>query len=365
MRPEPATSGPTGGKRSTTGTADGSSGEFDVETVDRIGTVDPVEWDAAVEAQRLPVFYSHTFLSAYERYPLAQIDAFAYLLVRRRGEPGPPVAVLPAYLQRRSDPLGCLATVYPEAAGQPALLSHSWHCYDSHLGGPATDPALAAAAVTALRGLARELGAPWCGLVNVRRAGRTARALAGAGLPVRSLMDRFAADLSELTDLEHYLARYARPRAGSNLRRYRRRAAEHGVRSTVLPVEEADLAGVTALCDRVASRYGTDRFYPAGLFERFVAALGPSARVLEIRQQGRLIAAGVCLLDAYSFHAWAGGADYRVDGNFSPYYVMFAETVELALRLRRPIFEGGRGNPDFKQRHGLTARPLDACLVRS
>jgi len=336
-----------------------------VEVVDRIGHVDPAEWDAAVDALRLPVFYSHAFLTAYENDPLAEVDAVVYLMVRRRGEAGPPVAVLPAYLHRRSDPLGCLGIAYPEAAGEPALLSHSWHCYDAHLGGPEAGPALAAAAMSALRGVARELGVPWCGLVNVRHGGATAGALTGAGLPIRPLTARFVADLTGVTGLDGFLAGRARPRAAINLRRYRRRAAEHGVRCAVLPVHDADLAGAVALCDRLASRYGSDRFYPAGTFERFVTALGPSAVVLEIRQGDRLVATGVCLVDDRSFHSWAAGADYEVDGNFSPYSVLFAETVELAVRLGRPTFEGGRGNPAFKLRHGLTPRPLDACLVAS
>ena len=122
--------------------------------------VDPEEWDAVVRDRRLPVFYSHTFLAAYERHPLTPIDAFRYLVIRRRGRP---VAVLPAYLQRDPDPLGCLATAYPEAAGQPALLSHSWHCYDAHAGDSQVLPLV----MDALRELAAELDAPWYGLVNV------------------------------------------------------------------------------------------------------------------------------------------------------------------------------------------------------
>jgi len=358
MRPEPATLGPTG----VTGTA---GDEFDVQVVDRIGSVDAVAWDAAVDAHRLPVFYSRPFLDAYERYPLTGIAEATYLLVRRRGDPGPPAAVLPAYLQTRPDPLGCLTPAYPATAGQPALLSHVWHCYDARIGGAATSPGLAVAVVSALRRKARELGAPWCGLVNVHRDGPTATALAGAGLPLRHLVDRFAAEVAGLTDLEHFLARSARPRAGGNLRRYRRRAAEHGVTSAVVPVDEADLPAVAALCRQSSGKHGSHSYYPADRFERFVAALGPAARVIEVRQHDRLLSAGVCLLDDHRLHCWAGGADYRVDGNFSPYYLMFADSIALALRLHRSTFEGGRGNAEFKLRHGLVARPLVGCLVPS
>ena len=369
MRPETVTAGPTGVTE--------PAREFEVDTVDRIGAVDPAEWDAAVQAHRLPVFYSRAFLAAYERHPLTAIDGFCYLVVRRRGAapsgtprtPGPlgepPVAVVPAYLQNRPDPLGCLTAAYPESAGQPALLSHVWHCYDAHVGGPTTSPALAAAVVSALRRRARELGAPWCGLVNVRDGGPTATTLAGAGLPTRYLVDRFTADLDGQTDLDDFLERRVRPRHRRNLRRYRRRAAEHGVTCAVVPIEEADLAEAAALCRGSASRHGSEEYYPPDRFERFLAEMGPIARVVEIRQRGRLVSAGVCLLDAERLHCWAGGADYRVDGNFSPYYLMFTDSLDQALRLRRPVFEGGRGNGEFKLRYGLTARPLVGCLVRS
>lgn len=355
----------------------GPSGVFDVDVVDRIEAIDAAEWDAAVRAQELPVFYSHAFLAAYERHPLTEIDGVAYLTVRQRGATGPPVAVLPAYLQRRPDPLGQLAVAYPEAAGQPALLSHCWHCYDGYLGGcfggsgdaavaSAVSSAVASTAVAALRDVARELGASWCGVLNVRRDSPASRALAAAGLPLRPLTQRFGTDLGGLAGFDDFLTRSVDQKARTNLRRHRRRAAEHGVHTAVLPVESADLGGVWALCTRLAGRHGdAERYYPPGRFERFLAALGPSARIIEVRQHGRLAAGAACLLDAQRLHWWAGGADYEVAGNFSPYYVMFAETIELALRLRRTTFEGGRGNPGFKLRNGLTARPLDACLVRA
>lgn len=362
MRPQPVTSGPTG----VNGTLTDAAGEFHIDVVDRIGSVDPVAWDAAVDAHRLPVFYSRTFLGAYERHPLTGIDGTVYLTVRRRGDGAavePPAAVLPAYLQHRADPLRCLTPAYPAAAGRAALLSHVWHCYDTHVGGRHTDPALVTAVMSALRRVAAGLGASWCGLVNVHRDGPTASALASAGLPLRQLVDRFAADTAGLTDLEHFLARSARPRAAANLRRYRRRAAEHGVTSTLVPIGEADIGAVADLCRRSAGKHGSDTYYPAGRFEDFLAEIGPVARVVEIRQRGRLLSAGVCLLDEHRLHCWAGGADYEVDGNFSAYYLMFAGSIELALTLRRPMFEGGRGNADFKLRHGLVARPLVACLV--
>lgn len=329
-----------------------------VDLFDRIDQVDPEEWDAVVHRQRLPAFYSHTFLAAYERHPLTEIDGFRYLVIRRGGGA---VAVLPAYLQRRPDPLGVLAEAFPEAAGEPALLSHSWHCYDAHAG----EPALLPVVLGALRELAAGLGAPWYGLVNVERGGPLAAALLAAGLPVRHLVDRFRAELGGAGDVGEFLRRNARPRARLNLLRYRRRAAEHGVTSADVAVTDLDLAEVTALCDRSARKHGSDRFYPEGTFEAFLTMVAPISRAVEVRQRGRLVAVGVCLLDDSRLHCWACGVDYDVDGNFSPYHLMFADSVDLALRLGRPVLEGGRGNPGFKLRLGLTPRPLVGCLTHT
>lgn len=344
MRPPTRTLGPSG--------VNGSH----VDRFDRIADVDPVKWDAVVRERGLPVFYSHTFLAAYERHPLTPIEAFRYLMISRDGRP---VAVLPAYLQHDPDPLGCLAPAYPGACGGPALLSHSWHCYDAHAG----DPALVPVVLGALRELAAELGAPWYGLVNLDRDGPAAAALAAAGLPTRHLVDRFRADLDGVEDVDGFLRRSASPSARRNLLRYGRRAAEHGATCAVVPIGDLDLAEVTALCDRSARKHGSDRFYPPGVFEAFLAMVAPVARAVEVRQAGRLVAVGVCLLDDERLHCWACGVDYEVDGNFSPYQLMFGASIALAIDLGRPVLEGGRGNPEFKLRFGLRPRPLVGCLV--
>lgn len=335
--------------------------EFVVEVRYRCADIDPAEWDGVVAAAGAPVFYAHTYLAAYERDPLGRIDGFAYLVVRRRRD-GSAVAAVPLYYQQDPDPLGCLYAAYPEAAGAPALLSHVWHCYDGQLASVVGPAPVLPAVLAGMREVGSQFGAPWCGLVNVDRGGLTARALRAAGQPLRHLVDRFVTDLDGLADLDSYLARLGE-RARANLRRNARRAAEAGVLARVRPVGDVDLDEITALCARTAARFGNTGFYPAGRFARFVTALVSSVQVIEVRQETRLVAAGVCLTDSERFHTWTCGVDYAVDGGFSPYAVLFAESVALALRLRLPILEGGRSNAGFKERHGLRARQLDAVLV--
>jgi len=318
-------------------------------------------WDDVVCAAAAPVFYESTYLAAYHDTPLADLDGIGYLVARARPA-GRPLAILPAALHRHPDPLGVLRRLHPGVERGPALLSHVWHCYDARIVGADGRSDVVDALLRAARQLADEWRARWFGFINVERGGSTAAALTAAGLRGGHLVDRFTADLAGLADLDDFLQRIG-PRARANLRRTRRRAADCGLVASVRAPGEADLGEVAELCSRTAARFGNVGFYPAHAFARFVCALGPAAHLLEVRQHGRLVAAGVCLTDELRFHTWTCGVDYTVVGNASPYALLFAESVELALRLGRRVLEGGRSNGVFKLRHGLVPRPLDAYVV--
>lgn len=331
--------------------------EISVEVHDDPRAAASAGWDEVVRGDGAPVFYRSAYLAAYHDEPLADVTRFGYLLARDRD--GAPVGALPVGLYRDPDPLGQLAVAWPAVRGT-ALLSHVWHCYDTRIVGARRPGVVAALVATAAR-LAAAWGAGWYGLTNVDRFGPTAAALGTAGWTGAHLVDRWTTDLSGVTDLSGYLARIP-PRSRANLTRNARRAADHGLVTTVTTPAEADLAEIAALCASTAGRFGTGRFYPPEMFARFVIALGPIAQVIQIRQRGRLVATGVCLTDERRFHTWTCGVDYAVTGNASPYALLFTDSVALALRLRRPVFEGGRGNEVFKRRHGLRGCALDAYL---
>jgi predicted N-acyltransferase len=337
-----------------------AAAEFVVERTAEPDQVDPGEWDRVVTGSGAPVFYSHGFVAASHRAPLAPVDGYTYLVVRRRSD-GKPVAVVPAYLQHDPDPIGCLTAACPQVRGA-ALLSHAWHCYDGRLAATTDHDELVPAVLDALRDEARAFGAAWFGLVNVSRHGTTADAVRAAGLPLVHLLDRFTMDLRGMTCFDDYLNRLSR-NSRHNLRRNLRRATEAGVTTEVLPVARARLDEIAELSAKTAARFGNTTFYRPDTFADFVRALGPSAEVIEVRQHGRLVSHVVYLTDEQRFHAWTGGVDYEVDGNFSAYRVMHAAFVDRAIELGRSILEGGRGNADFKTQHGMRPLPLDAVLL--
>jgi predicted N-acyltransferase len=325
-----------------------------------IADVPAAEWDLVVERSGAPVFYRHAYLSAHARtavVPAAQ----AQVLVMVRDGGGDPVAICPASLQSPSDPLGALTRhidgYHPE---DRALLSHNWQCYDTRL--PAADHGAPQRILDTLHEVAVEVGASWVGFVNVAADPRLAT-LAAAGFEVAEVDERFRLDLRDIPTIEDFLERL-RPSARRNLRRYGLRARESGVTVDVLAVSELDLDEAVALIRQTAARHGTAGFYPDGPFQDFLRSLGDLVTAIRIRDADRLLAVGFCLPDADRFHMWTCGAVYEHDAAFSPYGLLFLETVRAALASGRPILEGGRRNREYKERHGLHRVPLHAALLR-
>lgn len=324
-----------------------------------ISDVPAEEWDLVVERTGAPVFYRHAYLSAHAR--TAVLPAQAQVLVMARDGSGEPVGICPASLQSPSDPLGALArNVDGYDPGDRSLLSHNWQCYDTRL--PALDRGAPLRIVQTLHEVAVEAGASWLGFVNVA-AGPQLAALAAAGFDVVEMDERFCLDLSEIQTVEDFLQRL-RPSARRNLRRYRLRAQECGVVVENLAVRDVDLDEAVALVRHTAARHGTADFYRDGPFQDFVRSLGELVTAIRISDADRLLAVGLCLPDRDRFHMWTCGAVYQYDAAFSPYGLLFLETVRSALASGRPLLEGGRRNREYKERHGLHRVPLHAAMLR-
>jgi predicted N-acyltransferase len=324
-----------------------------------IADVPADEWDLVVERTGAPVFYRHAYLSAHARAAVS--SARAQVLIMARDGSGEPVAICPASLQSPSDPLGALTEhvdgYHPD---DRALLSHNWQCYDTRL--TAIDDDASPRIVQTLHEVAVEAGACWLGFVNVA-AGPQLAALAAAGFDVTEVDERFCLDLRELRTIEDFLERL-RPSARRNLRRYRLRAQESGVTVENLAVRDADLDEAVALIRQTAARHGTADFYRDGPFQDFLRSLGELVTMIRISDPDRLLAVGFCLPDRDRFHMWTCGAVYQHDAAFSPYGLLFLETVRAALASGRPILEGGRRNREYKERHGLHRLALHAAMLR-
>ncbi|MGW2086309.1 GNAT family N-acetyltransferase [Streptomyces sp. NPDC001880] len=316
------------------------------------------EWDTLMNAADAPVFYRRPFLRAFEQHPLHPVQQTAYLLVR--DHTGRAVAGLPAYLQQRVDPMRVLADHLPQTVDMPVVFSHVWHCFDTVLPlHPQADDTAAHTLLSALRRQATAWDATLIGLANIDAAHPHTKILAQAGLHPVEIDTGWGLDLRAVPDFDTYLNGLGKaPRR--NMRHDLRNAQDAGLTTSFHPPHEADLDGFVRLARATAAKHHNSDYYRPGRFQDFVRALGNDVRVLELRIDGHLVGSALALVDPTRLHFWACGIDYDACPGFSPFYIAFAELLREAMANRRPWFEGGRRNPVFKRRYGLTPRTLTA-----
>ncbi len=140
-------------------------------------------------------------------------------------------------------------------------------------------------------------------------------------------------------------------------RRRWRRATEKGVRL----VEETDpapsrIAEIVALANGSAVKHG----WPALYDETTVrAVLGvPGARLIRADWDGRTVAGFVALENAHQLHLWAGGMDHTVVREVSPYLFLLHELLSAGVERGWERVEFGRGNDEFKLKHGFSGVEL-------
>lgn len=309
-------------------------------------------------------FYSAAFLAAYERSPLLPVEETRYVGVL---DGDALVAYCPAYVQKIDafDPFAAVLTPDdPDRARLRALLvSHVMHVSDT--GVPRLAGADAAAVLEACLdravALAAELGADGVCFANVSDPGLRAAARA-AGFRERAMWNRYTLDLTGIASVEQWVEGLQR-RGRQELRRQLRKFAAAEGASSWCAHPDARLAALAAeFCHGTTARHGTADYYPRREFGRLVTALGPAADVLVVEGGGGVAGVGVALADATSAHFWALGVQYgRAD--FSPYAVLFADVVALAIRRGLERVEAGRTTDAIKQRMGFAAVPL-YCLIR-
>jgi predicted N-acyltransferase len=333
---------------------------YTVQITDHVAEVGD-EWDAVVHDTDAPLFYYPQFLEAFEQNPLHPLRRTAYLTVR--APDGNAVSVLPAYLQRGTDPMSVLATHFPDSVDQPVLLSHVWHSYESTVPTyPDHYPQAAHAALAALDGLAIDWDAEVCGLVNVDEADPLSGVLSDRGYSDNTIETGWRMRVDGFTGAEDWLATL-RGKNRKQMHNELRRATEAGFTARCVPVHDADLDGFMRLARRTAAKHDNADYYKPGVFPRFLRHLGQHAHLLELRTpDGELAGSAVMLTDDTRAHVPFCGYDLDVSSDFSPFYVLAGQMVLGAIEHKREWLYAGRRNPDFKRRYGFTPSPLQAHL---
>lgn len=324
---------------------------------------DPAAWDDVVSSSGAPVFYRADVLAAYQHHPLQPILEAYYLTARRSGS-GELAAVLPAYLTPAADPLGVMPNLVPgfRPGGRPLLLSHFWHWYDTHLPAYQLTGQLVAGMIGALRRLAASCGAQAFGLINVPTTAVWAQSLAGCGLVGLPIDARYALDLRSYRSADDYLASLPRKQRQDS-RRQLRRADDASAKLAVESAEPAALAATARLCQLSAAKHGNADWYQPDQLRGFLSLTGRHVRLVTVRINGEVVAASVSFADGHRFHNWAAGSVPTRLLPFSPYLVLFYETIQAALLERCQILEGGRRNDSWKERLGMRRYPLSGWVA--
>jgi predicted N-acyltransferase len=326
-------------------------------SLERVGVE---RWNQLMISCGAPVFYYSSFLSAFERLPLHAVRESYYVVgVDDNGELQ---FGFPAFLLADTDPMRVLATHFAELTGQPVILSHVWHCYDSWLPARRLDAETIRPAIEAFENLARQVGAAAYGFVNVAGDGELAVALDQAGLYGKPIDRRFNADLRRFADSGTYLQNLGHS-ARLAAHKCRNRAKRAGVWTRFVDIANGDVDGFIRLARANAAKYNNSDYYRPGLFGEFVGMLGAQAKLLEIRQGDKLIGASVCLTDAHRFHFWACGSDYDAIPRVSPFYLAFLAILSEAFETGAPLLEAGRRNETFKLRYGFSPHPVQAHIA--
>ncbi|MFC7613537.1 GNAT family N-acetyltransferase [Actinokineospora soli] len=138
----------------------------------------------------------------------------------------------------------------------------------------------------------------------------------------------------------------------SEWRRRWRRATERGVKLVErFDADDAQIDRVLELTNGSAVKHGWPALYDRDTLAAVLSV--PGARLIQAEWQGSTIGAWVALEHDERLYLWAGGTDHTVYKEVSPYPFMMYEVLAQAVERGWRQVEFGRGNDEFKVRHGF------------
>jgi hypothetical protein len=140
-------------------------------------------------------------------------------------------------------------------------------------------------------------------------------------------------------------------------RRRWRRSTEQGVRlveETDPPVARID--EVVALANGSAVKHGWPELYDRTTLTEVLGV--PGGRLVRAEWDGRTIAGFVTLEHDRKLYLWAGGMDHTVVREVSPYLFLLYELLAAGRDRGWERVEFGKGNDEFKRRHGFASTEL-------
>jgi hypothetical protein len=176
---------------------------------------------------------------------------------------------------------------------------------------------------------------------------------------IAMVLDRtYCADVTD--GVEEHLASLD-GHARREFRRQWRRSKQRGVTLVVLEGEamQPRLAEFHALADSTSRRHGPSLYS----VDTFVAlSQVPGATLLLAEHEREVVGAFLTFLHGQSLYLWAGGYDYERRAELGTYSFLLYESISFAVDRGCRFVEAGRGNFQFKERHGFIPTDLWSLL---
>lgn len=335
-----------------------------VEVLRSADDIDGHEWDALVERTGSPFFCTYAWLRAYQDGAPEDIAAHRYFLLRDGS--GALAAGLPAYLVVSSPFWGGYAIesgFSDPAFTLPMMVTPCWYAFHSVLPTVlATERALPPL-LDALEGEARACDAPVLAFPTVPQGHPLLGALTGRGFGA-ACIDAGHARPPAAARAEDELAAWLdslKSDVRRDLLRRVRRSQEAGARF-FLDFEPALIDPFVALTDATCVKHGIRPLYTAALLRSLARHAGESLVFPRLEAEGRLLGGFLGFRHGDALYLWCGGIDPASLSRFSTYVAILYHTFAWALAAGCRTIDMGRGNHEFKMKHGLRPLRLHLCL---
>jgi hypothetical protein len=167
--------------------------------------------------------------------------------------------------------------------------------------------------------------------------------------------------LSLPSTMDEYLAALDRS-TRTEMRRRHRRAGERGVsfHTRTGADARARLDEYVELTTASARKHGTPPLYDVPTLGALLDA--PGTRLYTAEHGGSLLAGIVALTHERCVVLWSGGIRYSAMREYSPYIFLLYEIVAQTIDAGMAWVDFGRGNLDFKRRHGFVPVDLTSAI---
>lgn len=337
---------------------------YRIETCNNLSDSSSDAWTEIVQKTHASIFYSYSWLKAYERAGPHQSQPY-HLLAYSGTEL---VGLLPVYLTRGCPRLTAHRKylVRTETSlHEPMLLAHSFYSY---YGGPLIreghDGLLSELLVT-FQNLAHDLGVQVYGFVNVPHDAESFLAsIKQHGFITRYISSSMYLPITWSSFDEYVAALPVNHRFG--IRKAMRRMRNRGYQlSCEFVAEPENFDELIVQLEQILKKHKhiDTNLYPIAYLKAIASTMGEAAKFALVRgPNNQLLCFGLVLDDGRCLTPWVAGIDYDTLKIYDQYHFLCRWLLRYAIENEYEEIDMGRGSYRFKSRYGFKRRILNMAI---